>query len=110
VTYSDNEYASNYTSENDNADGWFDNGYPFMDINEWRIRSGEANANISTYEPVDSQRNVDSYAKYLGIGTTIDDFAREARKQSRFNYRDELTAKAVNNYIRAGFKDKNSGL
>jgi len=110
VIYSNNEYASSYTSENENADGWFNNGYPFTDIDEWRIRSGETNARVSTYEPVDSQRNVDSYAEYLGIGTTLDDFAREARKQSRFNFREELTAKAVNDYIRAGFKNKNSGL
>jgi len=52
-----------------------------------------------TYET----RNVDSYASFLGIGATIDDFAREARKQARVNYPSEYEARAVNEYIREGF-------
>jgi len=103
VTYSGNEYFSNYTSTNERRDGWFDNVYPFIKIDEWRTRSGETDARISTYSPSDIGRNVDSYATSLGIGSTINDFAREARKQSRFNYRPEYEAKAVNAYIREGY-------
>lgn len=107
VNYTDNAYRSNYASDNPKADGWFDNIYPFLGVDAWRVRSGEAGALESSYQPVDAQRNVDSYAEYLGIGTSLDDFAREARKQSRFNYRSEFTAQAVNDYIRQGYEDRN---
>ncbi len=103
VTYTDNEYFSNYTSANVRSDGWFDNVYPFIKIDEWRTRSGETGAEISSYVPVDNQRNLDTYAAYIGVGTTLNDFAIEARKQSRFNYRPEFTAKIVNDYIREGY-------
>ncbi len=103
VSYSGNDYFSNYTSSSANSDGWFDNGFPFLNIGQWRTRSGETNAAVSTYSPSDPGRNVDSYAAQLGIGSTLADFAREARKQSRFNYRPEYEADAVNAYIRQGY-------
>ena len=107
VNYSGNEYFSNFSSTNTRRDGWFDNIYPFLKIDGWKERSGETDATVSTYIPEDEGRNVDSYAANLGIGSTLNDFAREARKQSRFNWRPEYEAKAVNEYIREGYKDIN---
>jgi len=99
TTYSGNEYFSDYDSSR-----WFDSS-GFKSIQQWRAHSGESNATSSTYTPQDSGRNVDSYAQTLGIGNTLKDFAREARKQSRFNWRPEYQAQAVNEYIRAGYED-----
>lgn len=103
VTYAGNDYYTDYASTNQNADGWFDNVYPFLSIEEWRIRSGEGDAMVSDYVAPDAGRNIDSYAAHLGLGVTLDDFMAEARQQSRFNYRPELTATAVNTYIREGY-------
>lgn len=103
TTYSGNLYYSNYTSSNPNSDGWFDTGYPFSDIAEWRTESGESNAQTSSFAAPDVGRNIDAYASHLGIGSTLADFAREARKQSRFNYRPQYEAQAVNAYIKEGY-------
>ena len=48
-------------------------------------------------------RNLDTYAVHLGIGTTLDDFAREARRQSRLYYRNAYTTQAARDYIRVGY-------
>ena len=99
TTYTENEYFSNY-----DASRWFDSS-GFHSLQEWRTVSEETNAASSTYTPQDAGRNVDSYAATLGIGSTLADFAREARKQSRINWRSEYQAQAVNDYIREGYAD-----
>ena len=99
TTYTGNAYFSNYDTSR-----WFDSS-GFHTINAWRALSGENDAVISNFSPQDASRNVDSYAATLGIGSTLDDFAREARKQSRFNWRPEYQAQTVNHYIRTGFRE-----
>ena len=64
------------------------------------LPSSQETGSQSTYSPIDAGRNLDSYAATLDIGNTIKDFAEEAIKQSRFNWRPEYEAKAVNDYIR----------
>jgi len=99
ITWADNEY---YSDQPD--DDWFrverkgDFG-----LAQWITLTGETGASVLTDRPSDAGRNVDSYVGFLGAGTTIGDFAAEARKQSRFNYRAEYEASAVNAYIREGY-------
>jgi len=101
LNYSGNGYFSNV-----DEDRWFD-ASGFHSIEEWRLISGEDDATVSTYTPQDVGRNVDSYARdVLGIGSTLADFAREARKQSRLNWRPEYQAQPINDYIRAGYADQ----
>jgi len=58
----------------------------------------------STY--YDPDRTVGRYdTDILGGDGTIESLMTEARKQSRFNWRPEYTADAVNDYIREGFED-----
>lgn len=97
VTFLNNEYSSNA-----DASRWFSIDFVRMNIEEWVTASGEIGATVSDYSPIET-RNVDSYAELLGIGSTIDDFSIEARKQSRLNWRPEYEAKAVNAYIREGY-------
>lgn len=52
----------------------------------------------------DSGRSVASWNKLQGGNGTHVAFMAEARKQSRLNWREEYTARAVNKYVRAGFE------
>ena len=100
VGYSGNEYFTSFDESQ-----WFN--YLFtgrFDFAQWVNLTGETNASVADFTPSDPDRNVDSYAVSLGVGSTIGDFAEEARKQSRFNYREEYEAKAVNAYIREGYQ------
>ena len=83
------------------ADSWFCIDGANYNIDGWAANSGEVDASVVnvTVEP----RNLDSYAQELGLGTTLADFAEQARMQSRHNHRSELTATAAGNYIRAGY-------
>jgi hypothetical protein len=51
----------------------------------------------------DPNRSVGSYNLTLGGAATLDAFLVQARLQSKENWNPQLMAKAVNNYIRAGF-------
>ena len=54
----------------------------------------------------DPSRSVASYNKSIGGAESVDAFMADARKQSRFNWRQEYTAHAVNEYIRGGFANR----
>ena len=51
----------------------------------------------------DPDRTLESYMTELGETPTFEAYLALARQQSRANWRPELTAAAVNHYIRAGF-------
>lgn len=51
----------------------------------------------------DPDRDLESYLSTLGETPTFEAFLAAAREQSRSNWRPELTAAAVNDYIREGF-------
>jgi hypothetical protein len=51
----------------------------------------------------DPNRDIASYHASIGGAASLASFMTEARKQSKQNWRVEYTAKAVHNYIRAGF-------
>jgi hypothetical protein len=47
-------------------------------------------------------KGVGDYARAIGVGSTTEDFLRAARGQSRTNWREDLTAIALRNYLLAG--------
>ncbi|MFN0132390.1 MAG: GC-type dockerin domain-anchored protein [Phycisphaerales bacterium] len=78
-----------------------------MDINmtypAWVTRSGEQGSTFSRIAYPDPDRDIATYAATIGVGSSVEDFLAAAKKQSRANWRTDLTAAAVNGYIRAGF-------
>ena len=51
----------------------------------------------------DPKRNLESYLTSIGETATFEAFLKEARKQSKANWRPEYTAAVINDYIREGF-------
>ena len=96
ITYQGNQY---FSAEPES--GWFT---PGDSIAEWEAASGEV---VTSPVPVaypDPSRSIESYAgDVLGIAPTLDAFLAECRLQAKGNWRPELTAEAVNGYIREGF-------
>jgi hypothetical protein len=97
-TFSDNAYASPA-----DPSAWFCVDGERQGLAGWVASSGETGATAADVSPPDVGRNLDSYAELLGIGTTLDDFAAAARRQSRHTYRPELSAPNAANYIREGY-------
>ena len=99
------EYRGNryYASAAENA--WFCVEDDRLSLADWSTRVGESDATrLTSLDFADPSRDVDSYAQTLGLEPSVEAFLREARGQSRLRWREELTAPAVNAYIRAGFE------
>lgn len=105
--------GNRYFSTNPLSQGWFFTQGPQTVIDQatWAQRTGQAAlatnerdqslANVPSFP--DAGRNINSYASSIGLDGSLEAFLAEARKQSRANWRPELTAAAVNRYIREGF-------
>jgi len=101
ITYFGNQYFSSTVSTN-----WFKVNGLTIDFANWTAFSGEINGKAEKIIYPDPSRNLVSYQASLGKEATRDAFIAEAKQQSKFNWRQEYTAGAVNNYIRAGFELK----
>ena len=62
-----------------------------------------SNNQINQAGYLDPSRTVESYNASLGHSADLNAFLAEARLQSKDNWNPQLTADAVNNYIREGF-------
>ncbi len=82
---------------------WFRLGDEDLSFEEWTRRSGEKNARREKVQFPDPTRCIETYMRSIDREPTIDAFVGAARAQSKADWRPELTAKAVNDYIRAGF-------
>jgi hypothetical protein len=87
---------------NRNSDLWFKVDGVTVNISDWLIETGDTSTTgaLNYLEPTVS---LASYNASLGGVETAEAFFEEAQNQSRFNWDIRYTAKAVNNYFRAGF-------
>lgn len=95
------DYGSNEYFSPASPDSWFCIDGENYDLQGWAAASGEVGASEVNVNVQD--RNLDSYTQELGYGSTLADFAEQARMQSRHNHRSELTALEAGNYIRDGY-------
>jgi hypothetical protein len=102
--FSNNTY---YTTKDTNKwvylRGWF------VPLSDWLNESGETGSTVEKVAFVDPSRSVASYNRSLGGQESYDAFMTEARKQQRGNYRENYTAKKVNEYIRAARVGRRAG-
>lgn len=95
--WEDNQYWDDSPSS-----GWFSLGGVEKSFDEWQ-GGIEPDANRTQRRYRDPNRTVGTYNRSLGGGATLESFIADARKQSRQNWRPQLTAAAVNDYMRQGF-------
>ncbi len=96
-------YAGNHYSSSAPAGEWFCGDAGDQSLAEWQAAvEADADGVVPTFS--DPDRTLETYAAVLGLAGTVEAFVLEARQQSRHHWRPELTAPAVNDYIRAGFE------
>ncbi len=83
--------------------GWFQLGSS-VPMTEWLNTTGETNATAAEIQFVDPDRTIATYMESLGEDGTYEAFIEQALLQSKYNWRGDYTAAAVNAYIRAGFE------
>lgn len=69
-------------------------------------KSGETGARFAKTSFLDASRSIERYMQYLGSAPTHAAFISAVRKQSKANWRPELTAPVINDWLRAGFGAK----
>lgn len=69
----------------------------------WLLASNETGASIAAIEFSDPNCNLETYYHSLGNDGSDEDFISAAKEQSKTNWNTQLTASAVNAYIRTGF-------
>ncbi|MEM6292572.1 MAG: right-handed parallel beta-helix repeat-containing protein [Myxococcota bacterium] len=96
------EFEGNRYSTTADASSWFRVDGQDVDLDGWRSATGE---DAVAFEPgyPEPDRDLESYATSIAAGDDLPAFLEHARGQSRFAWRDELTATAINDYIREGF-------
>ncbi|MFH7320736.1 hypothetical protein ACHHRT_09010 [Desulfurivibrio sp. D14AmB] len=84
---------------------WLTSGATTMTLAEWGDTLDPKDTTSVADNPnySDPDRSLATYAASLGYDETLEAFVDELRKQQRPNWRDEFTARAAINYIRAGF-------
>ncbi len=97
LNYSNNHYYSSHVGD------WFC-GDVQANLTDWQSASGETGANIWNNSFSDPDRTIASYAELLGLSPSLEAFIEQAREQSRLNWNNDLTAEAINTYIKAGFE------
>jgi hypothetical protein len=99
------DFAGNRYHASAPADAWFNvGGQGQVGLADWVAASSEADA--AEFDPAsfpDPERDAEAYAVEVGAGSTLPELLAAVRGQTRLNWRVELTAPAINDWIRAGF-------
>lgn len=82
---------------------WFRIADQSYGLEGWTERTNETGAVAREVSFPDPQRTVAGYNAAVGGEPTFEAFVAEVRRQSKANWRPQYTARAVNDYIRAGF-------
>ncbi len=103
--FRDNHYYDN----SQNLDKWFNLSFessntPLVNtINNWSQVTGELGFSVTNPQLAGS-KTIEDYGRSIGAGSTIADFAREARRQQKGFWRREYTASYANDYFRDAFR------
>ena len=98
VSFDGNKYYSGL----DGAEWFHSNGVSY-DIDAWRSLSGDVNSTVGEDAYLEPRRTFETYLLSIGLSESIDDFTQQAVNQSKTNWRSDLSAQSVLNYIREGY-------
>ena len=98
ITFNDNKYFSEA-----DPDLWFRSDGKDYDFGSWVSYAGDTNSVSSRHEILKPERNFETYLSSIGINPSVDSFVEEVKKQSKFNWHQAFTAKAINKYIKEGY-------
>jgi hypothetical protein len=96
LSFSGNRYFSTNSAPFEYADA-------HHDFSAWTSHAGETGSFLTQVAFPHPERDISTYMSSLDGTPSLDGFLTQARLQSKWNWRDEYSAQAVNEYIRAGF-------
>ncbi|MEZ4382257.1 MAG: right-handed parallel beta-helix repeat-containing protein [Nannocystaceae bacterium] len=104
-SFSGYSFAGNDYFSSADPGAWFSvEGQGEVGLDPWVAASGEVDAMaIELPSFPDPERDAESYAASIGEGATLPELLAAVREQTRLNWREELTAPAINDWIRGGF-------
>ncbi len=82
---------------------WFNLGGNSLNLNGWIEETSEANSSNIPINYPEPNRTIESYMENQGKEASFSAFITEIRSQSKYNWKPQYTAIAVNNYLREGF-------
>jgi hypothetical protein len=98
--------GNRFFSAQPNLATWLRIGTQSMSVASWAALMNDTTSYAGPDLYVDPSRTIASYDRQIGGAGSLDTFLFEARRQSKASWRAELTASAVNSYIREGFLER----
>jgi hypothetical protein len=97
-------FHDNYYSSTLDQSRWFAvTGNSRVSLADYRTRTGDTTSTAGTLTYVDPGRTLETYLASLGLATDMDSYVALLVQQSKFHWRTDLNAEAINKYIREGF-------
>jgi hypothetical protein len=97
-------FGNNYLYSTRPQSQWFVvNGVYNSSLDLYRTTSGDMTSTADKRKFADTNRTLETYLTSIARPTDMNSFVNELCTQSKFNWKPELGAAAINNYIRGGF-------
>lgn len=96
-------FGNNYFHSTRNAAQWFTVNGAYASFDQYKTAAGDTTSVAGERSYVAPERTIETYLASKGLATDMNSFAALLCTQSKFNWRPDLRASAINDYIRAGF-------
>ncbi len=97
-------FHDNYFYSTADESNWFSiNDAKYSSLDDYRTATGDNTSVAEARSYADPERTLETYLSSIGYATDMDSFVAEAKQQSKFHWRTQLTANTINAYIREGF-------
>lgn len=96
-------FDGNYYYSTRNPSQWFMVNGAYASLAQYQAAAGDTTSLARQRSYVAPERTIETYLADRGLATDMDSFATLLCTQSKFNWRPELGASAINDYMRTGF-------
>jgi hypothetical protein len=96
-------FGDNYFYSGRNAAQWFSVNSAYATLAQYKTAAADTTSVAGQRSYVEPSRTIETYLASKGLATDMNSFAALLCTQSKFNWRSDLRASAINDYIRAGF-------
>jgi hypothetical protein len=96
-------FSDNYFHSARAAAQWFLINGANASLDQYKTATGDTTSVAGERNYVEPSRTIETYLASKGLATDMNSFAALLCTQSKFNWRSDLRASAINDYVRAGF-------
>jgi hypothetical protein len=96
-------FGGNYFHTARAAAQWFSINGAYASLDQYKTATSDTTSVAGERNYVEPSRTIETYLASKGLATDMNSFAALLCTQSKFNWRPDLRASAINDYVRAGF-------